>query len=229
MENKTVILTGCNRGIGEGIASVLFDAGYTIFGLNRTTNPDATSYKQVTCDIRDYQQLKTAVDQITSPISVVIANAGIRRFAPVDQMSLESWRDSVDTNLNAVFFLLRETLPSLRTNRGYFFVVGSHAEKYPFEGGAAYSSTKGALRPLVDSVIEDARYDGVRATYLSIGSVKNRDHGGDESWKLQPTDIGKVILGLLNLPSNMLIPYMDVRPQKPLHDQEKGIDKLQRI
>ena len=72
-----------------------------------------------------------------------------------------------------------------------------------------------------------ARHDGVRGTYISLGAVKNRPHGGDEDWKLTPRDVGAVILSLLRLPDGVLVPYLDARPLRPKGDSHGGIERLQ--
>jgi NAD(P)-dependent dehydrogenase (short-subunit alcohol dehydrogenase family) len=226
----SAVITGCNRGIGEGIAAVLHEAGLGVLGFNRSVAArPGGRYTEVSCDVRNPDSVERAARELPGDLQVVVANAGIRRFGDVDALSLSDWHDSLDTNLNGVFYLARATLPRLRANRGYFVAVGSHAEKYPFEQGAAYCSTKLAVRGLIDCLIADARHDGVRATYLSLGAVKNREHGGDEDWKLTPRDVGLVILSLLRLPDNVLIPYLDARPLRPKRDALGGIERLQYV
>jgi NAD(P)-dependent dehydrogenase (short-subunit alcohol dehydrogenase family) len=222
----SAIITGSNRGTGAGIAEVLRAAGYRVVGWDRTAAPDSDT---VRCDVRDPDQVGRAACDLPPDLTVVVANAGIRRFGAVDDLPLSDWRDSVDTNLSGVYYLARATLPLLRTNRGAFIVVGSHAEKYPFEGGAAYCATKLALRGLVDCLIADARHDGVRATYLSLGAIRNRDHGEDEGWKLTPRHVGEVILALLRLPDQILVPYLDARPLLPPREGPGGIGRLQNV
>ncbi|MBI4919384.1 SDR family NAD(P)-dependent oxidoreductase [archaeon] len=228
----SIIVTGCNRGIGEGIASVLINNGYQVTGLNRTRSALADidefvqSYDEINCDVSDPEQVKKAIAKVGN-VEAVVANAGIRRFGNIEDLSLKDWQDSINTNLNGVFYLAREVLPIFKQFGGYFIVIGSHAEKYPFGQGSAYCASKLGGRAIVDCMIDEARWDNVRATYLSIGSVKNREHGGDESWKLKPEDLGKVVVNLLKLPKNVLIPYMDVRPAKPLRDDKDSIEKLQ--
>jgi NAD(P)-dependent dehydrogenase (short-subunit alcohol dehydrogenase family) len=226
----SAVITGCNRGIGEGVAAVLHEAGYRVFGWNRTpaAGPGG-AYVEVPCDLRNPDDVDRAAATLPDDLQVVVANAGIRRFADVETLSRRDWQDSVDTNVSGVFYLARATLPRLRTTRGYFIAVGSHAEKYPFEQGAAYCATKLAVRGLIDCLIAEARHDGVRGTYISLGAVKNRPHGGDEDWKLTPRDVGAVILSLLRLPDGVLVPYLDVRPLKPKGDTLGGIERLQYV
>ena len=64
---------------------------------------------------------------------------------------------------------------------------------------------------------------------MSLGSIKNREHGGDESWKLTPEQVGETVVHISYLPKNILIPYIDVRPIKPLKDSRPGIEKLQYV
>jgi NADP-dependent 3-hydroxy acid dehydrogenase YdfG len=226
----SVVITGCNRGIGEGVAAVLLGAGYQVIGWNRTpASLGPAGYQEVACDVRSPDDVARAAASLPENVTAVIANAGVRRFGEIQALRLQDWADSVSTNLSGVFHLARETLPRLVKSRGYFIAVGSHAEKYPFEQGAAYCSTKLAVRGLVDCLIAEARYHGVRGTYLSLGSVKNRDHGGDESWKLTPGHVGQLVLALLQLPGEMLVPYLDARPLTPLRDPRSGIDKLQYV
>lgn len=226
----SAVITGCGRGVGEGIAAVLHEAGFQVIGWNRTpaARPQA-AFTEVACDARSPDDVARAAHGLPGDVTAVVANAGVRRFGEIGALGLQDWKDSVDTNLSGVFYLARETLPLLRKNRGYFVVVGSHAEKYPFEQGSAYCATKLALRGFLDCLIAETRYHGVRATYLSLGSVKNREHGGDEGWKLTPRDVGQVILALLRLPDNVLVPYLDARPLMPLRDEKSGIERLQYV
>src|SRR5262249_17488317 len=165
----SIVITGCNRGIGAGIARVLIRTGHDVIGFNRTPAEPMAGLTDVPCDAGSSADILRAAARLPEELTAVIANAGIRRFGTVEQLPLEDWQASVRTNLDGVFYLARATLSRLARGGGYFIVVGSHAEKYPFEGGAAYCATKLALRGLVDCLIAETRQQGVRATYLSLG------------------------------------------------------------
>lgn len=234
---KTALITGCNRGLGCGIAVQLLEEGYMVIGLNRSRTEDRRltcnpRYIQHICDISKPEEVRKTFEYefITNSISgvdLLVCNAGIRRFNTIEKLKEEDWRDSVDTNLNGVFYTVKYCLPFITKSKGDIMIIGSHSEKYTFETGSAYCSTKGALKEFSECLMEEVRYDDVRVSYLSLGSIKNRDHNIDEDWKLLPEQVGDTVVALAKLPKNVLVPYMDIRPAKPLKNLLSGIEKLQ--
>ncbi len=231
---RTAVITGCNRGLGSGIRDVLLKNNFKVYGLNRTETyepcedlVDGVNYETVKVDVSSYDEVKNKCLWIPDEIDLLVLNAGIRRFSEIDKMNVNDWNDSVNTNLNGVFYVTRELLPKVIRAKGDIVVIGSHSEKYTFEMGSAYCSTKGALKEFSEVLMQEVRYKDVRVSYLSLGSIKNRDHGINEEWKLKPTEVGEAVYQLHMLPKNIMIPYLDVRPIKPLKDERPGIEKLQ--
>lgn len=242
MVEKTAIVTGCNRGLGRGIAEMLLQDGYRVYGLNRTDDDPIGhhGYVSVICDVSSLNQVEKAHSEIfpcgdvrmpypKDRIDVLVCNAGIRRFSSVSLMNPEDWKQSVDINLTGVFNVTRTFLPSVTEAEGNIVIIGSHSEKYTFEEGAAYCSTKGALRQFSECIMHETRYSGVRTTYLSLGSIHNRNHGGDESWKMQPQEVGEAVLSIVKLPKHIMMPYADIRPSMPLKSEQSGIERLQYV
>ena len=230
MNNKTALITGCNRGLGEGIRNILLKQGYTVIGLNRTlSNQKLKNYIEVKCDISNSENIEKAKEKINKKIDLLIINAGIRRFEKIENMKKQDWEDSVNINLNGAFYTLKSFIENVKKIKGDIIIIGSHSEKYTFEEGGAYCSTKLALRGLAECLREELRYEDVRVSYLSLGSIKNRDHNIYEEWKLMPEEVGMTILNIINLPKKILIPYLDIRPLQPLKDEKKGIEKLQYV
>ena len=230
MNNKTALITGCNRGLGEGIRNILLKQGYTVIGLNRTlSNQKLENYIEVKCDISNSENIEKAKEKINKKIDLLIINAGIRRFEKIENMKKQDWEDSVNINLNGAFYTLKSFIENVKNAKGDIIIIGSHSEKYTFEEGGAYCSTKLALRGMAECLREELRYEDVRVSYLSLGSIKNRDHNIYEEWKLMPEEVGMIILNIINLPKKILIPYLDIRPLQPLKDEKKGIEKLQYV
>jgi NADP-dependent 3-hydroxy acid dehydrogenase YdfG len=230
-KQKYAIITGCNRGIGQGILNSLLTENYFVFALNRTKSKITNkNYQEIICDVSNSKEIKQAVKQIlkqTTKINLLVPNAAIRRFNNIGSFKEEDWNQSIDTNLNSVFHLTNQLIKSIIEAKGSIIIVGSHSEKYPFATGSAYCSTKAALKSFCDCLLEEVRDQGVKVTYLSIGAVKNRDHGYDETWKLTPQDIGNFIVSLTKMNPRALASYIDLRPAKPLRETKQGIEKLQ--
>ena len=229
---KNAIITGCNRGTGEGIRDVLIQSGnFHVTGLNRTKAKDIENsllYDELSVDLNNPID-ESILKDLPKKIDLLVLNAGIRKFGNVGELSMSDWNQSVNINLTSLFNTVSLLKERIVESKGDIVIVGSHSEKYSFEGGAAYCSTKLAIKGLANCLVDELRYHDVRVSYLSIGSIKNRDHGYDEEWKLEPKDIGKTILGIVELPKKVLIPYIDVRPIKPLKDTLSGMERLQYV
>lgn len=229
---KNMVITGCNRGLGEGIKDVFNQNKYDVFGLNRTPSKEIIpDYTEFLCDITNENELEylIKVNKMPKQIDVLVINAAIRRFNDIQHMGLNEWQDSINVNMTGAFVTIKKLLPFIKKSKGDIIIIGSHSEKYTFENGAAYCSTKLALKGLSECLMEEVRYDDVRVSYLSLGAIKNREHGYDEDWKLFPREVGETVLSLVNLPKKVCIPYLDVRPLKPLKSPLSGIERLQYV
>lgn len=233
IRQKVMAITGCNRGLGHGIAQQFLYEGHQVYGINRTKMDsglqESTDYHEILADVSSRDLASQVAELLPDRIDTLVLNAGIRRFGTAMDLSEQDWEDSINTNLNAVFYYIKALLPKVKQAKGDIIIIGSHAEKYTFEKGMAYCTTKGGLKELSECLMQEVRYDDVRVSYLSLGSIKNREHGGDESWKLTPLEVGKTVYGLVSLPKNVLIPYVDIRPAKPLKDSKEGIERLQYV
>lgn len=227
---KTALITGCNRGLGEGVRNILLEQGYKVIGLSRTLNNcKIENYIEIECDISKIENVEKIKNNIKEPIDLLVVNAGIRRFEKLENMTQKDWEDSVNTNLNGAFYVLNSFIKNVKEAKGDIVIIGSHSEKYTFEEGTAYCSTKLALRGMAECLREELRYEDIRVSYLSLGSIKNRDHNIYEEWKLMPEEVGKAIVNIIDLPKKVYIPYLDIRPLKPLKDKKKGIERLQYV
>jgi NADP-dependent 3-hydroxy acid dehydrogenase YdfG len=135
----------------------------------------------------------------------------------VSDLTVDQWRETIDTNLNGVFYCSREALLRFKTaGGGYVINISSLAGKNAFAGGAAYNASKFGLNGFSEAMMLDHRYDNVRVSYIMPGSVSTEFGSGKEGdWKIQPSDIAEIVLMLLRMPSRTLISRVEVRPTKP--------------
>jgi short-subunit dehydrogenase len=84
---------------------------------------------------------------------------------------------------------------------------------------AAYNASKFGLNGFSEALMQEVRHDGIKVSYIMPGSV-NTEFGGDEpddtkSWQLQPDDIARVVMDLLQYPDRALPSRVEIRPSKP--------------
>ncbi|HLS31179.1 MAG TPA: SDR family oxidoreductase [Flavobacteriaceae bacterium] len=235
LKNKTAFITGGTKGIGRGIAEALLKQGInvTITGRTQSTLDDAvkelnanqdSSAKAmgVQANVKEYQDLEKAVKKTVDnfkKIDIVIANAGVGHFAPIDELSVELWKDTIETNLSGVFYTLKASLDQLEQNEGYFMSIGSLAGTNFFEGGSAYNASKFGVTGFTQAAMLDMRKKGIKTTLIMPGSVatyfNENTPGEKDAWKIQKEDIGQIVVDLLKMESRTLPSKVEVRPSFP--------------
>ena len=229
LENKVAYITGGTKGIGFGIAKSLINAGLKV-AISGRKALDSEKVKAelgsdnilvIVSDVRNFEDEQKAVEQIVSKfgkLDVVIANAGLGKFAPIDQLSLEDWNAMIDTNLTGVFHTLKASVEQLKTNKGHYISIASLAGTNFFAGGSAYNASKFGVVGFTQAAMLDLREYDVKTTTIMPGSVTSHfnDHVPDDAdgWKIQPEDIGQIVVDLLKLNPNVLPSKIEVRPTK---------------
>jgi NADP-dependent 3-hydroxy acid dehydrogenase YdfG len=229
IENKTAYITGGAKGIGFGIAEALVKNGVKVAISGRDT--DALEKAQqalgkqnvliLQSDIRNFNDERKAVEHIVSEfgkLDIVIANAGIGKFAPIDEMSLEDWNTMIDTNLTGAFHTLKAAVEQLKENKGYYISIASLAGANFFAKGAGYNASKFGLVGFTQAAMLDLRDYDVKCTTIMPGSVTSNFNSHipseEDKWKIQPSDIGQMVVDLLRMNPNVLPSKIEVRPTK---------------
>jgi NADP-dependent 3-hydroxy acid dehydrogenase YdfG len=229
LENKVAYITGGTKGIGFGIAKALVDAGIkvAISGRNLADVEKAAeelgneNVLAIASNVANYTDEEAAVAAIVSKfgkLDIVIANAGVGKFGPIDQLSLEDWNAMIDTNLTGVFHTLKATVEQLKANKGYYISIASLAGTNFFAGGAGYNASKFGVVGFTQAAMLDLREYDVKTTTIMPGSVTSHFNGHQpndaDGWKIQPEDLGQMVVDLLNLNPNVLPSKIEVRPTR---------------
>jgi NADP-dependent 3-hydroxy acid dehydrogenase YdfG len=152
-------------------------------------------------------------------LDVVLANAGVGHFAPVDQISDTLWHEMINTNLNGVFHLLKASVEALKDSKGYYITVASLAGTNFFANGAGYNATKFGVVGFTQAAMLDLRPYDIKVSTIMPGSVATHFNGNEPSqedaWKIQPEDIGELVLDLLHMNPRTLPSKIEVRPTRP--------------
>jgi len=233
MANTVSIVTGGSKGIGLAIARVFLARGMqvTITGRSEadlaraaTTLKGGDKLLTVAADVRDADSAKRLVDETVQQfggLDILVNNAGVGRFANVADMSPETWREIIDTNLSGVFYCTHAALPELRRRGGGYIVnISSLAGKNAFVGGAAYCASKAGLNAFSETLMQEVRHDNIRVSYVMPGSVATGFGDHDESkgadWKLSADDVARAVLDLVSHDKRSLVSRVEMRPSRPL-------------
>lgn len=225
LAGKIAVVTGATKGIGRAIAEALASAGAKVVITARNKKEIEETVAKLgnaagyVCDVRDYEQVKSTFAEIGG-VDILVNNAGIGIFAPVESMSVEDFRAVLETNVFGVFFCCHEAIPLMKQRGGgYIINISSLAGANAHAEMAAYNASKFGLNGFSEALMQEVRHDGIKVSYIMPGSV-NTEFGGDEpsdekSWQLQPGDIARVVLDLLQFPDRSLPSRIEIRPSKP--------------
>lgn len=230
LRGRVGVITGGTLGIGRAVAESMLAEGMKVMIGSRNVErvqaaveelgPDAAGEA---CDVRDPQSVQAFVDRAAERfggIDVLVNNAGLGRFAPIQEMSHDDWTIQIETNLNGVFYASKAAIPHLKERGGGWIInIGSLASRNAFAGGAAYNASKFGLLGLNDAMMLDLRPDGIRVSIVMPGSVETHffgDHGGEgASWRLGADDIARAVMDLLRYPGRALPSRIELRPSQP--------------
>ena len=235
---RSAIVTGGSRGIGLATAIALRSAGAGVLICGRSWDALQTAAARIAtapalaaagplvtavADVRDPEQAQrlvaSAVEQLGG-VDILINNAGVGRFSALADLTIEDWRETVDTNLSGVFYCCRAAIPAMkRRGGGWIINVSSLAGKHQFAGGTAYCASKAGLNAFTEALMQEVRRDGIRVSCVLPGSVDTEfagnEPGEDAGWKLAASDVAQTVVDLLRHPPRSLPSRVELRPSVP--------------
>lgn len=231
-QNKVAYITGGSIGIGFGIAKKLLAEGMRVAITSRSLDAAKKAANALSDDPSKVLALESEVGSMASEVKavqsvierfgqldVLVANAGVGHFAPIDKLSEEDWKATIDTNLTGVFNSVKASLEALKHSKGYIITMASLAGTNFFANGSAYNASKFGVVGFTQAIMLDLRQYDIKVTTIMPGSVATHfdNHVPNEAdaWKIQPEDIGQMVVDLLNMHPRTLPSKIEVRPLKP--------------
>jgi len=179
---RTAIVTGCNKGLGQGMAIALAQAGADIVGIN-SSSPEQTScivesfgrrFLDLRANLAETSGLEELVNKslaLTGKIDILINNAGtIRRTDAID-FSEKDWDEVINLNLKTVFFLSQAVARQFILQGGGGKIINI-ASMLSFQGGVrvpSYTASKSGIIGLTRSLANEWASRGINVNAIAPG------------------------------------------------------------
>jgi NAD(P)-dependent dehydrogenase (short-subunit alcohol dehydrogenase family) len=235
LKDKVAIVTGASAGLGEHFSRALVARGAIVYGLARSVDKlDALRaelgerFHPVVCDVREEDQVQMAIGHAIDEegrVDVLVNNAGLGQFGPIETQTLAEWDLQMETNLRGVFLCTRAVLPAMKRQNadtgfgGHIVNIASVAGLLGTANLGAYNATKFGLRGFSEALMKEVRDDGIKVTCVYPGSVATSfgavaGTSGSPN-PMQPEDLASTLIHLLETSDNYLISEVVMRPLRP--------------
>jgi NAD(P)-dependent dehydrogenase (short-subunit alcohol dehydrogenase family) len=208
---SVAIVTGASRGIGRATALALSELGWGLSLVSRSEQhlrETASQVKQslvLPMDVSDPRNVNEIVARTIDRfgrLDAIVNNAGVAPMLGVEQTSDEVWRQAIDTNLSAAFYLSRAAWPLFKKQGGGAIVnISSAAGRDPFAGFAAYGAAKAGLNVLGLSLAREGAAHNIRVHTIAPGATETemfRNLPGMSAYPrektMSPDDVARVIV-----------------------------------
>ena len=183
LDGQVAIVTGAGRGVGEGIAKVLAEAGATVVGTARTTSEVESTIADIeaaggtglalTADARKREDservVQTAVDKF-GRIDILVNNVGFANVGPFLSLTSDQLRETFDYCVTSAFDMSQLVVPHmLAVGRGSIVNISSGAGRFGIRGLLPYCVAKGGLEALTRAMAQELA-PKIRVNAIALGA-----------------------------------------------------------
>ncbi len=190
LTGKVAFVTGAGSGIGKATAVLLAQEGARVVALSRTAHEVEQTAQEISrqgqeamavlADISREDQVQQAVQQTLDrwgKLDIVFANAGINgTWAPIEELSLAEWSQTIDINLTGTFLTIKHTVPHLKKQGGSIVITSSVNGTRIFSGAGvtAYSATKAAQVAMTKALAVELGPQNIRVNVICPGLTRTQ-------------------------------------------------------
>jgi len=198
--NKVAVVTGSSRGIGAAVARLFAQEGAKVVvhgrdveamsAVRTSIERDGGRAIEIVADVtkfNDIEAMRLRIEQEFGPVDILVANAGgsFTMPAPLEEISEEGWRASVEGNLNATFLTLKSFLPGMKQRKtGNIITISSAAGRVPHERAPIpYSVAKAGIVLMTKDVAAQVGPHNIRANCIAPETIlteRNEERIPDE-------------------------------------------------
>jgi len=234
LEGKTALVTGASSGMGRSIALALAAEGIQVGLLARHRDKLKQVRSEiesaggrafvVPADVNEVDQVEEAVRETAAQgggLQILVNNAGLGLFKPVEELSLEEWDKHIDVMLRGAFIVTKAALPHIYAGEaGHIFFISSLWAKRFCGTCSAYTAAKFGVRGFAQSLREEARQHNVRVTNIMPGTVntpffEKANWNADLDRALLPEDVAYCLVSALKLPDRAMVEELVMQSMQP--------------
>jgi 3-oxoacyl-[acyl-carrier protein] reductase len=188
LTGKNIIVTGGSRGIGAAAVELFMKSGASVSFNYRKNLRAAESLAEKCshctgklyyeeCDVSSYQDVEKFVKNSLSKlekIDILVNNAGIWEYGPIDTMTVDEWRRTMQINLDSIYFFTNLLVKHMKENKisGSIVNISSTAGQRGEAFHSHYAATKGAIISFTKSLATELGPDHIRVNCVAPGWVK---------------------------------------------------------
>ena len=226
------VVTGASQGIGQAIAEAFAgrDGAQVALVARSRAKLRATAAAceerggtalVIPTDVTDEDAVLDMAETIQAKWGtpdVLVNNAGLFTYAPLDELTLEGFREQLDVNLIGSFAVTKALLPAMRERgTGHLFYMGSVASIQAYPGNAGYCAAKHGVRGLARVVREETKDEGLRVTTVIPGATYTPTWDGvdlPEDRFMPPEDVAQSVVDAYHLSDRTVLEELVLRPQE---------------
>jgi NAD(P)-dependent dehydrogenase (short-subunit alcohol dehydrogenase family) len=187
LSGKHALITGGARGIGRGIAAAMAQAGAKVTIADRDADVAQTTAGEfpagaafaIEMNVADRPSVEAGLDRAEAafgPVDVIVANAGVLKFAPFLELSTTDWQQHLDVDFTGVFHTAQATAQRLvkRERQGSIIVVTSVSAEVPSRTQGHYCAAKAGALMLVRAMAWELADRGIRVNSIAPGWIDTR-------------------------------------------------------
>ena len=227
-----VVVTGASQGIGQAIAEAFAARCEAQVALVARSQDQLESVAErcrerggeplvLPTDVTDaaaVAKMAKAVEAEWGVPDVLVNNAGMFTYSPLDELTLDGFREQLDVNLTGTFAVTQAFLPAMRERgAGHLFFMGSVASLQAYPGNAGYCAAKHGVRGLARVVREETKDEGLRVTTVIPGATYTPTWDGvdlPEERFMPPEDVAQSIVDAYRLSDRTVLEELVLRPQE---------------
>lgn len=220
LDGRTIAVTGASRGIGRAVVQALTDRGAQVLaGARRIDGISVPGAQYVALDVTDEDSVRSFAAQARDlGVNALVNNAGVGTFEPFEDITVDSYRQVMDTNVLGTILVTRELLAHFKAHGGGQVVtITSDVSDRTFATGALYCASKHAQRALTRALAHEGWPYGLRVTEIRPGTVDSDFFGGPQGaehkrGQLRVDDVAAAVVYALAAPPHARIDEIVLHP-----------------